>query len=203
MTSHARILASSVALALAAGACGTPTGEAPPAATATKAAATRAPAAATATPAPAPKNLLIMLDTVRGQEGLTDEEKKLEPYGLHCVVMSRFPQGSRIVWRTKVLDPLTLRELDDKALEYVKITYPDGKSEALKYGGHGGTKENPWDRFWSVGYTLGKDYPTGIFNYRIEAKSVEGAIGSYGFDTFKVSYAQLTVIAATDTKRRY
>lgn len=193
-----RILLFGAALALLAVSCAAPTGEAPPAATTPV---TTAPGA----PTPVAVNHLILIgDTVRGQAGLTDEEKKLDNWqGLHCVVMSRFPQGSRIVWRMKVLDALTGQSLGDKQLEYVRITYPDGKTEALKYGGHGGTKENPADFFWAVGFTVPNDYPTGVFNYKIEAKSLEGKIGRYGYDAFKVSFAQLQIVPASEDKRRF
>ncbi len=204
MRSVNSVLAVGTALMLVAASCGAGTGEAP----AAPAAATAAPATAAAQPAtpaaPKPTHLLVTGDTVRGQIGLTDAEKKLDvATGLHCVVMSRFPQGSRIVWRVKVLDPLTQASLDDKALEHVRITFPDGKTDVLKYGGHGGTKENPADRFWAVGFTVPADYPTGVFNFKIEAKSLEGVIGTWGYDAFKVSFAQLQIIPGDLGTRRF
>jgi len=194
-----RVLASSVALTLLAASCGPGTGEG--VATPAPTQAVTQPTATTAAPAK-PTHLLVIGDTVRGQAGLTDEEKKLDVgTGLHCVVMSRFPQGSRIVWRIKVLDPLTLRSLDDKELQYVRLTLPDGKVEPLNYGGHGGTRENPADRFWAAGFTVPNDYPTGVFNFKIEAKSLEGASGTFAYDAFKVSFAQLQIIPAAGTRR--
>ena len=89
-----RLIAAGVALILVAASCGAPTGEAPTAAT-------TGPTAAPATPAapPAPKLLTLVVDTVRGTAGVTDDEKKPEnPASLVCVVMSKFPQGSR-GWR--------------------------------------------------------------------------------------------------------
>lgn len=206
MRSSTRILAAGIALWLVAASCGASTGEAPAAPSAATAAPATQAVTQPATPAapPKPTNLLVVGDTVRGQIGLTDDEKKLDvATGLHCVVMSRFPQGSRIVWRVKVLDPLTQAPLDDKALDSVRITFPDGKTDVLKYGGHGGTKENPADRFWAVGFTVPADYPTGVFNFSVEAKSKEGAIGSWGYDAFKVPFAQLQVIPGNLEKRRF
>jgi hypothetical protein len=190
-------MAAGVALILVAASCGASTGEAP-------VAATISPAAAPATQAapPAPKLLTLVVDTVRGTAGVTDDEKKPEnPASLVCVVMSKFPQGSRIVWRARVVDPLTGKGLDDNALEHVTLTLADGKTQPLKYGPHGGTKENPADFFWAAGWTVPNDYPTGIFNYKIEAKSKEGATGSYGSDYFKVPAAQLQIIPAGGTRR--
>ena len=195
MKLHWRILATGVAVLFAAAACGGGTGEGAPATTAPTVApvATQAQATTPAAP-PAPKFLVIVGDTIRGQLGLNDVEKLLTAPGLHCTQQSRFPQGGRIVWRVKAMDPTTGKYLDDKQIKDFTITYPDGKSETLKYAGHGGTKEQPQDMLWAVGYTVPLDYPTGAFNVKIQATSVEGAVGV--FDQFKVSAAQLTVVPA-------
>ena len=188
MNLRARVLASCVPLLLLAASCGGGTGDsAAPAATNASKPSTQAQAA----PATA-KFLIIVGDTIRGQLGLNDVEKNIGPGGIHCTQQSRFPQGGRIVWRMKVIDPTTGKYLDDKALASVTITYPDGKTDKLAYGGHGGTKDAPQDYLWAVGYTVPNDYPTGAFNYKIEAKSVEGATGT--FEPFKVSAAGLTIV---------
>lgn len=189
-----RILASSVVPILLAASCGAGTGEgtATPAATAAPPAPTQA--VATQAAPPAPKFLIIVGDTIRGQLGLTDVEKLLEAPGIHCTQQSRFPQGGRIVWRMKVIDPTTGTYMDDKQIQSMTITFPDGKSDVLKYAGHGGTKENPADFLWAVGYTVPKDYPTGAFNYKIEAKSVDGRVGL--FEQFKVAPAQTIIVPA-------
>jgi hypothetical protein len=208
MKIHMRILATSAAVMLLAAACGGGgTGEG--AATAAPAVQTAAPAATQAQAQPAapaaPKFLVVYGDIVRGTAGLTDEEKdSTKAQGLTCVQMSRYPQGSRIVWRTRVLDPLTNKALDDKALSYVRITLADGKTtQDLKYGGHGGTKENPADFFWVTGWTVPLDYPTGLFNFTIQAKSVEGALGTWAADSFKVPSGQLQIIPKDLGKRSY
>jgi hypothetical protein len=171
---------------LLAAACGGGTGEGAP--VATTAAKPITPVAAA--PAAA-KFLIITGDTIRGQLGLNEVEKLLTAPGIHCTQQSRFPQGGRIVWRMKVIDPTTGKYLDDKAIASMTITYPDGKSDPLKYAGHGGTKEAPQDFLWAVGYTVPADYPTGAFNYKIEAKSLEGATGT--FEPFKVTSAGLII----------
>jgi hypothetical protein len=187
-----RILATTVAVGLVAAACGGSTGEAPSTAVVTAAPVTQATAAPVAAK---PTALMLVVDTVRGNQGVTDDEKKADnPASLVCVVMSKFPQGSRIVWRAVVSDPLTNKPLDDKALESVKLTLADGKTADLKYGPHGGTKENPAQFFWVAGWTVPADYPTGAFAFKIEAKSKEGVIGTYGHDYFKVPAAQLQIV---------
>ena len=189
-----RILAISVAFLFVAASCGSSTGEgaAAPAPAKNQVATTTAPPAA-AVPA-APKFLVVVGDTIRAQAGLNDVEKNINAPGIHCTEQSRFPQGGRIVWRMKVMDPTTGKYLDDKAIASFTITYPDGKTDKFVYGGHGGTKEAPQDYLWAVGYTVPADYPTGAFTVKIEAKSVDGATGT--FDGFKVTAAQTTIVKA-------
>lgn len=155
--------------------------------------ATSAPSVA-ATTAPTAKPqvatfLILQGDTVRSPEGLTDEEKTY----LSCVQQSRFPQGSRIVWRYRVLDPLTNKALDDKAIKSFEVTLPDGTKQAFKYGGHGGTKPDYAEYFWTAGFSIPSGYPTGTFSYQLKATNLEGAIGT--FDQFKVTAALLQIVA--------
>ena len=184
-----RILATTASTVFVVGAlasCGGGTGET--ATTATTAPTVAATTQATAKPQVA-TFLILQGDTVRSPEGLTDEEKTF----LSCVQQSRFPQSSRIVWRYKAIDPLTNKALDDKAIKSFELTLPDGTKQTFKYGGHGGTKEAPADFFWTAGFSIPKDYPTGAFNYQIKATSLDGAVGTW--DQFKVPAAQLTIVA--------
>jgi hypothetical protein len=193
MTLYPRILASGVAALFVAAACGTGTGEG----AATAAVQTAAPAtqAQVATPAPAPAKpqfLIVVGDTIRGNLGLNPVEVLTTAPGIHCTQQSRFPQTGRIVWRMKVIDPATGKYLDDKQIKDFSITYPDGKKDTFKYGGHGGTKENPADFLWAAGFTIPADYPTGAFNVKIQATDNEGRTGL--FDQFKVAFAQLIIV---------
>jgi hypothetical protein len=177
--------ASTVFVVGALASCGGGTGE-------TATSATQAPTVApttAATAAPQKATFLILQgDTVRSPEGLTDEEKTF----LSCVQQSRFPQSSRIVWRFRVLDPISGKAIDDKGLTSFDVILPDGTKSAFKYGGHGGTKEAPAEFFWTAGYSVPKDYPTGLFTYQLKATSKEGVVGT--FDQFKVPSAQLTIV---------
>lgn len=197
MKSVSRILRVGAALVLVVGtlaSCsGTGTGEGAAAtkAPAAPAASAAAPTVAVAAPTPAaPKFLILQGDTVRSPEGLTDEQKTY----LACVQQNRFPQGSRIVWRYKVIDPLTNKALDDKQIKSFDVTLPDNTKAAFKYGGHGGTKENPLEYFWTAGFSIPVSYPTGLFTFKISATSNEGAVGTW--DQFKVAAAQVQIVAA-------
>ena len=196
MTLRARVLASGIAVLLVAASCGASTGES--AASPTTAAKTQA---AAATPVPLAKPLVVVGDTIRGKVPLNDVEVLLTAPGIHCTQQSRFPQGGRIVWRMKALDPITGKYLDDKEIASFTITYPDGKTEKFAYGPHGGTKEAPQDFLWAAGYTVPLDYPTGAFNVKIEAKAVDGRVGA--FDQFKVSFAVLTITPKDKDYPRY
>jgi hypothetical protein len=189
MTLRARILASCVGALMLAASCGGGTGEGA-ATPSTAAAKTQAAVATQAAPVLA-KTLVILGDTIRSQQGLTDIEKNINAPGIHCTQQSRFPQGGRIVWRMKALDPVTGTYLNDKDIASFTITFPDGKSDKFAYGGHGGTKEAPQDFLWAYGWTVPADYPTGALNVKIDVKSIAGASGS--FDAFKVAAAQLTI----------
>ena len=188
MTFRFRAFASIAATTFLAGvlaSCGGGTGETPT--SATTAPVTAPTVAATAAPQVA-TFLILQGDTVRSPEGLTDEEKTF----LSCTQQSRFPQGSRIVWRFRALDPVSSKALDDKAIKSFDLVLPDGKTQAFKYGGHGGTKESPAEFFWTAGFSVTKDYPTGAFNYQIKVTSLSGVIGTW--DQFKVPSAQLLIV---------
>ena len=180
-----RILAISVAFLFLAASCGSSTGDGSGAAASAK---TQAAAASAA----APKALILQGDTVRSPEGLTAEQKTY----LSCVEFSRFPQGARIVWRFRAIDPISGQALDDTAIKSFVITLPDGKTADFKYGGHGGTKPNYLDYFWTTGFSLPADYPTGAFSYKITATSNTGLVGTWASDQFKVAAAQLTIVPA-------
>ncbi|HEY6202804.1 MAG TPA: hypothetical protein VI056_07150 [Candidatus Limnocylindria bacterium] len=190
MTFRSRALASTAAMTFLAGvlaSCGAGTGETGTSATT---APTTAPTVAATTKPQVATFLILQGDTVRSPEGLTDEEKTF----LSCTQQSRFPQGSRIVWRYRALDPLSNKALDDKAIKSFDLITPDGKATAFKYGGHGGTKEAPAEFFWTAGFSVPKDYPTGAFTYQIKATSLDGAIGTW--NQFLVPAAQLQIVPA-------
>jgi hypothetical protein len=142
-------------------------------------AATQAPAAAA--------NLILDLDTVRGSTGIPTEQRAQKS----CVQASKFPLGGQVVWRVKVFDPRTGKEMDDKALASVTVTLSDGQVFTAKYGGHPGSA--PVDFFWAVSWTIPDNYPTGAVDYKVVAKDSEGRTGEW--TQFKVASAQLQVVA--------
>ena len=152
-------------------------------------AAAKAPAAQSAAPVQAvtAKALILQVDTVRGPNGLTDDEKTY----LSCVQQNRFPQGSQLVWRARVVDPISAKGLDDKAVKSFVLTLPDGTTSNLKYGGHGGPNKTD-DFFWTTSFQIPPTYPTGSFSYKLTATSAEGLVGT--FDQFKIATAMTQIV---------
>ena len=156
-----------------------------------KAAASTAP-----TPAPtqqtnaaaAPTFLVVYADTTSGSLGTTDEEKA----ALSCVQKNRFPQGESIVWRVRVISPLSGKQLTDKEMKTVTLTFPDGTTKDMKFGPHPKGKTD--DYFWAASFKIPADYPTGAFKYKLTATSLDGAVGT--FDQFNVASSLLQVIPA-------
>jgi hypothetical protein len=128
--------------------------------------------------------LFIDADTVIGPTNLTNAEKPLKT----CVQVSRFAHNEEVVWRVKVLDPVTNQAMDDTALASVQVKLPDQTLD-LHYGGH--PRDTPLDFFWTVGWDVPETYPTGTVEYTIEARAADGRSGTW--EQFKVSLAQLTI----------
>lgn len=162
-----------------------------------------APAPATPSPTPAPTDppqtglvdpadlpLVIHWDTVAGADGIPEDQRAQRV----CILQSRFPQGSKIVWRIRVVDPVTGEGLDDKALRHVTLTLPDGTTKAAKFGPHPGPPRDPSDYFWAVSFAVPADYPTGEFKWKIDVEDLEGRKAVNDF--FKVAAALTQIVRA-------
>ena len=126
---------------------------------------------------------------VRGNENIpSDQTAKV------CVQNSKWSKNERIVWRIKVLDPKTGVYLDDTNVGQVEVKLSDGQVFQTKYGGHGGTKEAPLDKFWAVGWTIPENYPSGTMNFAVNVVAKDGRQGQ--LLDFKVPAAFLTVLDA-------
>ncbi len=179
----AAILASAVLTASCGGAGTGETASKAPAALVTAAPAAVAPAASAA---PAKTFLILDGDTVRAGAGLTAEEK---PW-LDCAQANRFPQGSTIVFRFKVMDPRTAKSMDDKAMKSVAITLGNGTVVPMEWAWRPKTG-TPTEYFWRYVYKLPTDYPTGSFTYKIDATDLEGRTGSWTQFTYAPSVVQI------------
>ena len=128
--------------------------------------------------------LFIDADTVWGPANIPDEERASKS----CVQSNRFARNEEIVWRVKVLDPLTGQPMDDTMLESVQVVLPDQVLD-MRYGPH--PRDTPADFFWTYGWDIPEDYPTGELGYTVTATSTDGRSGLY--EQFGVSPARLII----------
>ncbi len=125
--------------------------------------------------------MFIAADIVQGTKNLPQDQAASKT----CVVNSRYPRNAEILWRARVVDPQTGKEMDDKALKSVQVKLADGKVIDAKYGKHSD------EYFWVGGWLVPKDYPTGTVNYTIVATAADGRTGE--FKPFQVAPSLLTI----------
>lgn len=130
-------------------------------------------------------NLVIHADTVFGPTNIPEKERAT----LVCVLASRFPRNSEIVWRARVVDPVSGQELDDSALASVQVKLADGQVFDLHYGAH--PQDEPADFFWTTSFDIPTDYPTGTLEYEIVATHTDGRTAT--FVPFAVAPSLLTI----------
>ncbi|MBK5268338.1 MAG: hypothetical protein JJE47_12975 [Acidimicrobiia bacterium] len=128
--------------------------------------------------------LAVAADTVWGPFNVPEDQRG----GQVCVLGSRFPRNSEIVWRARVFDPDTEAELDDASAS-VEVRLADGQVFEMRYGAH--PRENPTDFFWTASFDIPIDYPSGTLNYEIVATSTDNRVGT--FAPFNVAPSLLTV----------
>lgn len=107
-----------------------------------------------------------------------------------CVLNNRFRHNEGVVWRVRVLDAETGKQLDGKALKSLVVQLPDGKQIPMKYGSH--PKGAGDDFFWSISWKVPESYPTGTFAYTIVATGLDGATTRW--QPFNVKNSQLTIV---------
>jgi hypothetical protein len=140
-----------------------------------------APAAAPAPPAgaTATDKLLISADVVQGSRNVPKDQAALKS----CVLSSRFPRNSEIVWRVRVYDPRSGDLMDAAALTGVQVQLANGKTVDLAYGAH--PKDPPNEYYWASNWVVPKDAPTGTLRYQIMASAADGRTGH--FEPFSVA----------------
>ncbi|MCL4465204.1 MAG: hypothetical protein M1389_04105 [Chloroflexi bacterium] len=113
--------------------------------------------------------LFVQADVVYGTVNLAPNEMPTTA----CVQSSRFAHNQELVFRIRVIDPATGEAMDDQALQWVGVLFPDGDNMLAKYGKHGD------DSFWTVSWTVPPDYPTGTLDFQINAVGNDGRTGSF------------------------
>jgi hypothetical protein len=141
---------------------------------------------------PTARTLVVDANTVIGSAGV------INPQDI-CVGSTRFPQGEEVVWQIKVYDPASGETMDDQALDSVVVSLADGQTFDAVYGPHPGAPPGQpqppaTDHFWTAGWSIPADYPTGSAPFAVTATSQDGRTGT--FSEFNVAPALLTVVAA-------
>ena len=131
----------------------------------------------------APK-LILQFDTVRGG-GPTAQ-------GPACVLNSQFKRKEAIVWRVRIIDPKTGASLDEKGVKGLHIELTNGEKVPMSFHAHP-PRGDATDHFWSGGWIVPENQPTGSFSYTVVATDLSGA--ETKVKPFNVSNSQLTVVA--------
>jgi hypothetical protein len=119
--------------------------------------------------------LIVFGDIVQGGKNIPEDQQAQRS----CVLSSRFPRNSEIVWRVRVIDPQTTEPMDDTMLEKVEVALSDGQIFAMEFGPHPPAPNPPRDYYWTVPWTVPKDYPTGTFSYTVTATDTQGRTGEF------------------------
>lgn len=102
---------------------------------------------------------------------------------------SFFAPGSTVVFRAYAVDTKTSKVLAAKDSKYFYVTIPNQPNVKLKFNpsAPGATARMPWTGTW----TVPANYPAGLVNFKILAKSTAKRIGS--FVQIPVSTSMLTI----------
>lgn len=129
--------------------------------------------------------LIMAADMVSGPLNIPAEERG----SAVCVLQSRYPRNSEVVWRVRVTDGITGETLGDDMLESVQVKLADGQTFDMRFGPH--PRDNPTEFFWTSAWDIPADYPTGTVNFEVTATATDGRTAS--FKPFEVAASLLTV----------
>ncbi len=147
--------------------------------------------------------IILAADMVRGGAGT--------PKGAVCVLNNLFQRGEEVVFRVRLTDGESGDEIPANASDLMALVTPptmeeigamtegimavvhlsDGQSFPLHYGAH--SPDQPFDYFWTFGWEIPNDYPTGTIGYWITADwAAESKTGRW--DPFNVFPNLLTIV---------
>lgn len=146
--------------------------------------------------------IAVAVDLVRGGAGA--------PKGAVCVLASQYQRGEQVTFRVRLTDLETGDEIPANASELlaqatpptmeeigamtegisVEVHLSDGQILSMHFGAH--SPDEPTDYFWTSGWVIPNDYPTGTIDYWVTsdwpAKSKTGR-----GDPFNVFPSKLTI----------
>jgi hypothetical protein len=119
------------------------------------------------------QSLIVVGDMVRSGESVTPEEA---PF-LACTEQNRYPQGTQVVFRMKVIDPATQQPMDPSQVQSVTLQLPDGSSPEFVY--HPLNRGMSPDKAWIAVWSIPDDYPTGAVDLQLTATDNQGRTGAW------------------------
>lgn len=129
--------------------------------------------APTAAPVTVSSKLIVAADMVQGSKNIPQDQRALKS----CVLTSRFPRNSEMVWRVRVTDPKTGEVLGDQELTGIQVSLANGTNVDMKWGPH--PKDPPNEFYWTGSWVVPKDAPTGTLGYTITATAKDGRTGEW------------------------
>ncbi len=146
--------------------------------------------------------IAVALDLVRGSAGA--------PKGAVCVLTNQFERGEQVTFRVRLTDLETGDEIPANASELlaratpptmeeigamtggiaVEVHLSDGQSFPMHFGAH--SRDKPADYFWTFGWVIPNDYPTGTIDYWVTADWAAESKTGRG-DPFNVFPSKLTI----------
>lgn len=120
-------------------------------------------------------NLIVFGDIIGTGRNYPEDQQALRS----CVLSSRFPRNSQMVWRVRVIDPKTGQPMDDTMLAKVEVKLSDGQLFEMEFGPHPPAPNPPRDYYWTVPWLVPKDYPTGTLSYSVVATGTDGRTGEW------------------------
>ncbi len=108
-----------------------------------------------------------------------------------CLQSNIVHRGELFIFRNRVVDPKTGKDMLAEDLTSVQVVLPDTKIAPLvsKYGKHGTDPDS--DSFWAVAWEVPLNYPTGSLGYEVKVVGKDGRTGAW--KPFGLLTSRLTV----------
>jgi hypothetical protein len=110
--------------------------------------------------------------------------------GPGCVLNSQFKRGEIMLFRIRVVDPKTGKSIDEKGVKNLQIQLSNGQTAPMSYHQH--PPKDPTDYFWSGGWIVPENQPTGSLTYKVVVTDLDGK--THDWSPFKVAGSAMTVV---------
>jgi hypothetical protein len=111
--------------------------------------------------------------------------------GAPCVLNNQFKRGEVAVFRVRLLDPRSGKPLDASGVKSLHVELSNGEKAPMSYHQH--PPKDATDFFWSGGFPISENLPTGSLTYTVVATTLDGQ--AVKWKPFNVASSQITVLA--------